>query len=318
MEKADDILREARSMLGDHDVETVDVSEALRLAREYLANEVQDLPTVEEVVEDEENDDDKEDDQLELFSRQMLESGEEMERAFAALKLPPTEHKEALLRLLETEKSPEVLSSALTNLAMNAVTDASAAARKLLTHTNATVRDDAKRLLSMVQPKKKIPIEEPPPLPEAVEDNKPNLTADVEKLLQETKDLVNDKDNSIDDALVQALIDSCDDIPEDDPDNIIAFWDNLRTKHQGTCSSSSGKKKKESLTKQKPPTKKTPSSSSASSSSSSSKSESTSPLRRRPGSSSEEKKKKKTLRSSSSLPAINASVAEDRSRSSTA
>lgn len=82
----------------------------------------------------------------------MLRSTDEAVRDYAALRLDASvaEVASALVAILETETSADVLRSALTNLAQHVVHSASVAATKLLQHADAGVRLDAARLVGSV------------------------------------------------------------------------------------------------------------------------------------------------------------------------
>lgn len=82
----------------------------------------------------------------------MLRSTDEAVRDYASLRLDASiaDVASALVAILETETSADVLRSALTNLAQHVVHSAAAAATKLLHHADAGVRLDAAQLVGSV------------------------------------------------------------------------------------------------------------------------------------------------------------------------
>ncbi|KAJ1448322.1 hypothetical protein M885DRAFT_539640 [Pelagophyceae sp. CCMP2097] len=125
-------------------------AEAMRLATEYLSRQPADdarAPPPPQRQNDRQNDDDESTGSA--VSLSALASAEEAERDHAAFSLAASrpDVARALIQLLATEKSPDVLASALSNLAMHEVGDAAPAARRLLRHRSPAVRIDALRLL---------------------------------------------------------------------------------------------------------------------------------------------------------------------------
>lgn len=87
------------------------------------------------------------------LTSEMLLSHDEAERDYAAFRLDLTqaENRRAVTKLLESEASDDVLSSALINLARHGVCESAHAARRLLvSHSNPVVRLDAARLVGTV------------------------------------------------------------------------------------------------------------------------------------------------------------------------
>lgn len=160
-----------------------------------------------------------------------LESPDDAERAYAALKLPIKDSQTRMIALLDTEKSVEVLSSILTSLAVHKVKAENA--RQHLKHAHAGVRADAARVVALLDdtseleriakydPDKAVRLEArcalPPPVPETPQVYDDDET-DYDLIMAQTADIGG---KPLSDDLLHKLL--------EDDDAILGAWTQKKT-----------------------------------------------------------------------------------------